>query len=169
LRPGGVLGRGEGALVAEGAFPEPVQVGRFGVVGAVDDPKVVAAADLEAGLGESLAAAGEVGGGLDDHALATGRGEFFPPCGGRGGAGGGGGVHDDAPGGREQVGVGGDQPVGEVQVPAVWSAMVGGAFGGEELERGQPHAGQALGGPAVPTVGVGERGGVGGPGPGAVE
>src|SRR5262249_32987220 len=124
----GVLAQGEGAFVAEGAFPEPGQVGRFGVVGAVDDPQVVVAADLEAGLGESLAAAGEVGGGLDDHALAAGCGEFFPPRGGCGGAGGVGGVHDDAPGGREQLRVGGDQPVGDVQVPAVRSAVVGGAF-----------------------------------------
>src|SRR5215470_17703212 len=97
----GVLAQGERALVAEGAFAEPVQVGRFGVVGAVDDPEVVAAADLEAGLGESVLAAGEVGGGLDDHALAAGPGELFPPGGGRGGAGGVGGVHDGAPGGRE--------------------------------------------------------------------
>jgi len=72
-------------------------------------------------------------------------------------------------GGRDQVGVGGYEPVGDPQVPVVRLPVEGGALGGEELERRETHAGQAVGRPAVPPVGGGERGRVVVPRPRAAE
>ena len=70
---------------------------------------------------------------------------------------------------REDARVGGDQPVGEVQVPGVRLGVVGGPSRGEQLERREPDPVQPVGRPAVAPVGGGEGGGVGRPGPGARE
>src|SRR4051812_25562488 len=51
------LASGEGALRAQGAAAQPVEVRGLGVLGAVDDPEVLAAADLQRRLGEPAPAA----------------------------------------------------------------------------------------------------------------
>src|ERR1017187_4554849 len=70
----------------------------------------------------------------------------------------GGGVTQDPP--RR----GSPQPVRECEVPAVVTVVVRGVLGGKDLERGEPDAVQAVGGPAVPPVGGSERVRVGRPG-----
>src|SRR5258708_31129578 len=66
LAPGGsvecleaerVLARGQRALVTEASRAQPVQIGRLGVVGPVDDPQVLRPAHLQAGLNQPPAAA----------------------------------------------------------------------------------------------------------------
>ena len=52
--------------MAEVALPQPVEVGRLGVVGPIDDAQILPTADLQPGLDESLPSAGEIRGGLDD-------------------------------------------------------------------------------------------------------
>ena len=112
---------------------------------------------------------GQVRGGLDHHALSPGGGQVLPPPGGRGDRGGIAGVDGQPAGGGDQVRGGGGQPVGDLQVPRVRALVVDGALGGEQLERGDAHAGQAVGGPAVAQVGGGEGIGVRHPGAGTVE
>jgi len=72
----GVLAQGKGALAGHGALAEAGEVDGLGVVGAVDEAQVVAAADLQARLrqGTAVGEVGKVGGGLDDHALSPGGG-----------------------------------------------------------------------------------------------
>ncbi|GAA3040501.1 hypothetical protein GCM10020000_18780 [Streptomyces olivoverticillatus] len=67
-----VLAQGEGALVPEVAYPELGQVLRAGVLRAVDDPQVLPAPALHAGLDELAALPAHMGPErLDDHALAA--------------------------------------------------------------------------------------------------
>src|SRR6185437_16953120 len=71
FEPEGVLTAGHRALVAEPALAQPLDVGGFGVVGAVDDAQVFTPANLEARLHQTASAACEVGRRLDDHALSA--------------------------------------------------------------------------------------------------
>ena len=142
--------------MADPALPQPLQVGRLGVVGAVDDAQVLAAADLEARLGKALAPPGQVGGRLHHHALAAVAGQPLPPAGRV--------RHGDRVGGvdvqpasrPERLRVGGDEAVGHVEVPGVRLGLVRGALGGEQLERGHPDSVKAVGLPLVAAVGGGE-------------
>ncbi len=52
LQPEGVLAQGQRALGGKVALPQPVQVGRLGVVGSVDESQVFAGPDLHARLRE---------------------------------------------------------------------------------------------------------------------
>jgi len=83
---------------------------------------------------QSLAPARQVAGRLDDHAFAASGGEFGPPAGPGVNGSRDGRVHGDAAGRRDKLGVGGDQPVGEVQVPGVRPLVVGRRLGGQQLE-----------------------------------
>jgi len=76
-----------------------------GVVGAVDDAEVLAAADLQAGLDQAAPTADQAVEGLDDHAFAAGRGELLPPGDGRFLGGRVGDVDVEVLGRGEQVGV----------------------------------------------------------------
>ena len=117
------------------ALAEPREVVGTKVVGAVDQPEVLEAADLQAGLDEPLGRAGQVGDRLDDDALAAVRGELFPPpdscLRGRRVAG----VDPQPAGGPEPVGRVRRQPVGDLEVPDVVPVRPGPALGGEDLER----------------------------------
>ena len=139
---------------------QPLQVSGLGVVGAVDDAQVFTAADLQAGLHQALVTAGQVGCRLDHHALAAGRGQGFPPARGVLQRSRVTGVGDAAAGRAYELGVGGDEPVGDLQMPAVRLVLEGGTSRGEQLERGQLHTGEPVGRPAVAPVGGAEGVGV---------
>src|SRR3712207_5735046 len=68
------LAERETAFDAEASSAQPLQLVRPGVVRPVDDPQVFAAANLDGGLHDALAAAGDEIQWLDDHAFATGFG-----------------------------------------------------------------------------------------------
>ena len=182
-----VLTQRERALVAERALAQPGQVGRLSVVGTVDDAQVLPAAHLQARLEQPAVLAGaavlakaagavgapgaaggrgEVSGGLDHHALSPGGGQVLPPARRCGHGGRIAGLDGDPAGRGDQVRVGGGEPVGHAEMPQVRALVVGGALGREQLERGDAHARQLVGGPAVAQVGGGERVGVRGPGAG---
>ncbi len=147
--------------MAEGAGAQPLQVGREGVVGAVDDPQVLAAPDLHPRLRQSSARrARQCGQRLDHHSLAPGPGQLRPPLGGGGHRGLVGGVDQHPPGAPEQRRFGVDQRVDPGEVLVVRADRQVGALGGEDLEGGELDPVQAVHRPAVAPVGLGERGGV---------
>src|SRR5262249_46741258 len=93
----------ERALAPEAAAPQALEVGGFGVLGAVDDAEGLAAAGLERRLGEAAAAASDELERLDDHTLAPALRELGPPRAAGALALGLGGVDDEVGGGVEQL------------------------------------------------------------------
>src|SRR5690348_17923777 len=65
----GELTDGEAALGVQPTLAQAIQIRRLGVVGAVDDAQVLAAAALDGGLDEAALAAHDELQWLDDHAL----------------------------------------------------------------------------------------------------
>src|SRR5437764_4832338 len=74
------LTKGERPLPAHAARSEALQVLRRGVLRAVDNPQVLAAAALDRRLHQSAAAAGDELYGLHHHAFATPFRQLLPPA-----------------------------------------------------------------------------------------
>ncbi len=120
LQPQRVLAQRQRTLPAEIAVPQPVEIARLGVVRAVDDPQVLPAAHLQAGLRTpSLADRHQVGQRFHHHALTAGVGELLPPADARRNTFAVPDIDQQPLGGPEQFRVGGHQPVGDREVPFV--------------------------------------------------
>ncbi len=147
---------------------QPLQLLGTRVLRTVDDPQVLAAAHLDAGLDQApLAVPGVRLERLDDHALAARGGQLQPPVGARPYGVLVGRVDQDPPGAAQQPGagrlVGGDEPVQPEQLLVVGHRGQRPPGRGQQLERREPYAVQPVGAPAVAPVGIGEAPGVGGP------
>lgn len=154
---------GQGIFCAQVAVAEPVEVGGLEIVGSVDDPQVLRAADLHAGLHESPASPRQVGQRLHHHPLPALARELRPPLHPGSHRGRVRDVDEPAPSTSDQVGSGLGQPVGDIEVPLVVVLVVGPALRGEHLEGGEEQPVDTVRVPAVPPVRRGEGIGVGEP------
>src|SRR5215468_2306802 len=124
-------------LAGQVAIPEPVEVGRDGVLGTVDDPQVLGPAALHPRLGDAMPTTGNGGERLGHHPLPAGPGDLFPP-GGHGLVGTGFGQvgHDVA--GRHEDRIGHRQPFCCLHMPGVLPGQAGSRRAGQDLKRSQP-------------------------------